>query len=134
MSTSESLNFEAWLKSAYRETGDFTVLIVLVQIGEGTVTPVSSTYVHVIGDELSWPEFSGLMAKSGCKWDGVAIFPETGAGGGPIPDMLAKVRLRDVEARVGDDRIHINDGHFFDIWGRRMKVEEAVPAAVTTRQ
>jgi hypothetical protein len=134
LSTSESSNFESWLKSAYRETGGLTALIVLVQIGEATVTPVSSTYVHLIGDELSWPEFSALMAKSGCKWEGVVLFPETDAGGGPIPDMLAKVRLRDLEARIGDDPIHINQGHFFDIWGRRMKVEEAMPAAAPTRQ
>ncbi len=134
MSTSELLNFESWLKSAYRETGGFTALIVLVQIGGDTVTPVSSTYVHLIGDELSWPEFSGLMAKSGREWDGVVLFAETEAGKGPIPDMLARVRLRDAEARIGDDPIHINDGHFFDVWGRRMKVEETMPAGVRTRQ
>jgi hypothetical protein len=26
--------------------------------------------------------------------------------------------------RLGEDRIHINEGHFFDVWGRRMRVEE----------
>lgn len=134
MSTSEPLNFESWLKFTFHETGGFTALVVLVQIGEDTVMPVSSTYVHLIGDELSWPEFSVLMAKSGRKWDGVVLFAETNGGSGPIPDMLARVRLRNVEARIGDDLIHINDGHFFDVWGRRMKVEETVPAAVDTRQ
>lgn len=134
MSTSELLNFEPWLKSAYRETGGFTALIVLVKIAGDAVMPVSSTYVHLIGDELTWPEFSALMAKSGHKWDGVVLFAETEAGRGPIPDTLARVRLRDVEARIGDDPVHINDGHFFDSWGRRMKVEETVPAAATTRQ
>ena len=134
MSTSELLNFDSWLKSAFRETGGFTALIVLVKIGGDAVMPVSSTYVHLIGDELTWPEFSALMAKSGHKWDGVVLFAETEAGRGPIPDMLARVRLRDLEARIGDDPVHINDGHFFDSWGRRMKVEETMPAAAPTRQ
>ena len=128
------MNFEPWLKSAYGETGGFTALIVLVRIGESTVTPVSSTYVHLIGDDVSWPAFSSLLAKSGQAWDGVAVFVETDDGKGPIPDALARIRLRDVEARIGDDRIHINDGHFFDSWGRRMKVEETTAAGVNSRQ
>jgi hypothetical protein len=134
LSTSELLNFEPWLKITFHETGGFTALIVLVRIGHEIVTPVSSTYVHMIGDELSWPEFSGLMARSGCRWDGVVLFPETEGGRGPIADTLARIRLRDTEARIAGDRIHINDGHFFDIWGRRMKVEETLSEALKTRQ
>ena len=134
MSISEPLDFEPWLKAAYRETGGFTALIVLLAIGEEKVTPVSSTYVHLIGDDLAWAEFAGLMAKSGRAWDGVVLFAESSDGHGPIPDMLARIRLRDVEARIAEDPIVINEGHFFDRWGRRMKVEETVPAGLQTRQ
>ncbi len=134
MSTSEPLNFEPWLKSAFRQGGGFTVLIILVQIGEETVVPVSSSYVHLIGDDLHWAEFSGLLAKSGRKWDGVVLFAESEAAGGPIPDALARVKLREAEARVAGDPTSINDGHFFDAWGRRMKVEETLPETLKTRQ
>lgn len=134
MSTSEPLNFEAWLKSHYGQTGGFTALIVLLEIGEERVSAVSSTYVHLIGDELGWADFAALMSKSGRVWDGVVLFPETSDGHGPIPDMLARIRLREAEARIAEDPIHINDGHFFDRWGRRMKVEETAPAVQQTRQ
>jgi hypothetical protein len=102
----------------------FTALIVLVKIGGDTVTPVASTYVHLIGDDLSWSEFSALLARSGQAWDGVALFAESAEGGGAIPDALAKIKLREIELRLGEDRIHINEGHFFDVWGRRLRVEE----------
>lgn len=120
MSISE---FEPWLRGAFRGTGGFTALIVLVKIGDDTVKALSSTYVHLIGDELTWPEFSALIAKSGVKWDGVAIFQEWDEG--PIPDAMARVKLREREVQIADDPACINEGNFFDIWGRRMKVEEA---------
>lgn len=123
MSISRLSDFEPWLKTAYRETDGFTALVILVRIGEETVTPVASTYFHLIGDDLSWPDFSALLARSGQTWDGVVLFPESD-GKGPIPDALAKIKLREIELRLGDDRIHINEGHFFDRWGRRMRVDE----------
>ena len=134
MSTSDVLDFDGWLQVFFRQTGGFTALIVLVGIGGERVAAVSSTYVHLIGDDLRWTEFAALMTKSGRPWDGVVLFPETTDGHGPIPDMLARIRLRDVEARIAEDPIHINDGHFFDRWGRRMKIEETVPASLATRQ
>jgi hypothetical protein len=124
LSISSSADFEPWIKSAYREMQGFTALIVLVKIGEDTVTPVASTYVHLIGDDLCWSDFSALLSRSGQSWDGVAIFAESAKSGGPIPDALAKIKLREIELRLGEDRIHINEGHFFDVWGRRMRVEE----------
>lgn len=124
MSTYSLPDFEPWLKSHIGETGGFTALIVLVTIGAETVTPVASTYVHIIGDDLPWSEFSALLGRSGQKWDGVAIFSETTGNGGPIADPVARIKLRGIEQKLADDRIHINDGHFFDVWGRRMLVEE----------
>lgn len=122
-------DFELWVKAAYRETQGFTALIVLVKIGTDTVTPVASTYVHLIGDDLAWSDFSALLARSGQSWDGVALFAESAKDGGPIPDTLAKIKLREIELRLGEDRIHINKGHFFDRWGRRMRVEATEKSA-----
>ena len=124
MSTSRSSEFESWRKAAYRETEGFTALVILVRIGGDTVTPVASTYFHLIGDDLTWSDFSALLSRSGQTWDGVVIFPESDRGKGPIPDALAKIKLREIESRLGDDRIHINKGNFFDRWGRRMRVDE----------
>lgn len=129
MSISESIHFEPWLKSAFTETGGFTALIILVRIGDATVAPIASTYVHAIGDELSWKEFSAMLSQSGQPWDGVVIYCETDGGKGPIPDALARIKLREAELRIGDDRLAINDGHFFDTHGRRMRVDEVEPAA-----
>ncbi len=36
----------------------------------------------------------------------------------------ARARLRSVEARVRADRLVLNEGEFFDAWGRRLKIEE----------
>jgi hypothetical protein len=124
LSTSERLSFEPWLKSAFADTGGFTALIVLVRIGEAAVTPVVSTYVHAIGDDLSWKDFSNILSQSRRKWDGVVIFCETDGGKGPVPDALARNKLRQAELRIADDRLAINDGHFFDARGRRMRIDE----------
>jgi hypothetical protein len=32
--------------------------------------------------------------------------------------------LRELEARLDEDRLVLNEGHFFDKWGRRLKIEE----------
>ncbi len=37
----------------------------------------------------------------------------------------AAEELRALEDRVNEDRMVVNEGHFFDNWGRRMKVEPA---------
>jgi hypothetical protein len=123
------LHFDPWLKSAFAETGGFTALIVLVRIGETSVTPVASTYVHAIGDELGWKDFSAMLSQSRQTWDGVVIFCETDGGTGPIPDALARIKLREAELRIGDDRLAINDGHFFDTHGRRIRIDEVEAAA-----
>jgi hypothetical protein len=37
------------------------------------------------------------------------------------------VALRALERRVIEDRMTINEGHFFDAWGRRLRIEEVQP-------
>jgi hypothetical protein len=119
--------FDDWVVEEYNRTGGFTALIVLVQIGGLSVLPLRSTYVHVIGVETRWQELSGLLASAGIRWDGVLIEPVSSDGGGPVEDPAARDALRVLERRVIEDRMAINDGHFFDAWGRRLRVEEAHP-------
>lgn len=38
-----------------------------------------------------------------------------------------RTKLHELERRVVEDRLVINEGHFFDKWGRRLKVEESLP-------
>jgi hypothetical protein len=119
--------FDDWVVDQFHRSGGFTALIVLIGIGDFTVTPQRSTYVHVIGDEITWVQLCGLLASAGVKWDGVLIEPLSAEEGGPIDDAAAKRALYALERRVIEDRLAINSGHFFDQWGRRMQVEEAQP-------
>ncbi|PSC04021.1 hypothetical protein SLNSH_15535 [Alsobacter soli] len=122
MSTSD--DFDGWIKAAFAETGAFTALVLLVRIGRRKVTPLRSTFVHVIGDELDWGQIARLFSSAGVTWDGAAFFPECARQGGPLDSAAARLKLRMLETRVHDDRLVLNEGHFFDAWGRRMRVDE----------
>jgi hypothetical protein len=119
-------DFDRWFVDEFTRTGAFTALTVLVEIGETQVTPLCSTYFNVIGGEVGWHEIVAMLAGSGKEWDGAAFFPIVAADGGPLDNPTAQLRLRDLEGRVDDDRLVLNEGHFFDKWGRRMKIEEVV--------
>ena len=127
MSTSERArpgsDFEPWLGRTFAENGAFTVLAVLVEIGGTQVTPSCSTFFNVIGDEAQWSEIVALFAGAGREWDGAAFFPVRAAAGGPLDNATARFRLRELEARLAQDRLVLNEGQFFDKWGRRMKIE-----------
>ncbi|MDX2203194.1 MAG: hypothetical protein NW223_10620 [Hyphomicrobiaceae bacterium] len=123
MSTSEDTEFNAWLSSMVREHGEFTVLVVLTDIGERSVTPLCSTYFHVIGDEVDWDDITTMFAGSGQDWKGAAFFPTKARDGGPIDNPTARLRLKELEAGVAANRMLLNDGHFFDTLGRRIKIE-----------
>ena len=125
MSRSES-SFDAWLAGEFARTGGFTALVVLVAIGELTVTPLRSTWFHVIGDATGWTEIVELLSSAG-PWDGALFAPRTGRDGGPLTDAAARIELRDLGDRVIADRTVLNEAHFFDRQGRRMRVDE-VPA------
>ena len=130
MSTSEHMpanDFERWLAEEFGERGAFTALVVLVEIRETQVTPLCSTYFNIIGDEVEWSDIVVMFAGSGRPWDGAAFFPVIAIDGGPLDNPSARLRLRDLEARVDGDRLVLNEGHFFDRWGRRMQIEEVAP-------
>jgi hypothetical protein len=117
--------FDDWIVKEYRRRNGFTALILLVSTANLSVLPLRSTFTHMIGDELDWHQFSMLMRGAGVAWDGVLIMPVSDEDGGPIEDRRAAEELRTLEDRVNEDRMVVNEGHFFDNWGRRMKVEPA---------
>ena len=117
-------DFDRWVSAEFSKSGPFTALAVLVEIAGSRVAPLCSTYFNVIGDEVDWGEITVLFAGSGQQWDGAAFFPERSTGGGPLDNPNARLRLRKLEERLDDDRLMLNEGHFFDKWGRRMKIEE----------
>ena len=60
------------------------------------------------------------------SWDAVVFFAKRDfRTGGPLGNPAARLLLLDQEAKVREDRLAINAGHFFDAWGRRMRVDEA---------
>ncbi|GGF86858.1 hypothetical protein GCM10007301_53470 [Azorhizobium oxalatiphilum] len=116
-------DFEPWLRETFADEGSFTSLVILVEIGETHVAPLASTFLNFIGDEITWPQVVSLFAGSGRKWDGVAFFPQLD-GEGPLENDDARTRLRSIEQRVREDRLVLNEGQFFDGWGRRLQIEE----------
>ena len=126
MSISESAatDFDRWIADEFARAGAFTALVVLVSIDGSRINPLCSTYFNVIGDEVDWGEITVLFAGSGAQWDGASFFPVVAADGGPLDNPTARAKLHEVETRLDDDRLVLNEGHFFDKWGRRMKVEE----------
>jgi hypothetical protein len=120
-------DFEGWLAREFAATGAFTAFVILVEIAGTQVTPLCSTYFNVIGDEVAWSEIVTMFAGAGRTWDGAAFFPTVAAHGGPLDNPTARLRLRELEARVDADRLVLNQGHFFDAWGRHMTIEEVTP-------
>ncbi len=123
MSISDLTEFDSWLREMVREHGEFTVLVVLTKIGERKIDPLCSTYLHVIGDEVDWDEIKVMFAGSGHDWNGAAFFPTKARNGGPIDNPTARARLAELEAKVTEDRMILNEGHFFDLEGRRIEIE-----------
>lgn len=122
-----STQFNNWIAEEFDESGPFTALVVLVTIGNLAVLPLRSTFFHVIGDEVDWLAFSSMMRGANVEWDGAMIMPLRDEDGGPMPDEFARAELRALEKRIVEDRMVLNEGHFFDKWGRRLKIEEAQP-------
>ena len=117
-------DFDRWLADEFVQTGAFTSLVVLVSITETKVLPLCSTYLNVIGTETDWGEIVVLFAGAGREWDGASFFPVTAPDGGPLDNPTARLQLRELEGRLDANPLVLNEGHFFDKWGRRLKVEE----------
>jgi hypothetical protein len=120
-------DFEPWLAEEFAARGAFTAFAILVEIDDTQVTPLCSTYFNVIGTEVTWGEIVVMFAGAGADWHGAAFFPMTSDDGHPLDNPTARLRLRELEARLDDDRLVLNEGHFFDKWGRRMRIDEVTP-------
>lgn len=128
MSRPERTDFDDWLADMVSRHGEFTALVILTEIGERSVAPLCSTYLHVIGDEVDWEQISVMFAGSGRNWDGAAFFPTKARNGGPVDNPTARLRLAELEAKVRADRMVLNEGEFFDTEGRKIKIEPIVDA------
>ncbi len=117
-------DFELWLAAQFEETGPFTVFIVLVRIAGDEIVPLKSSYAHMIGDGMAWPEMRDLLDGARSSWDGVAFFVGLGHAGGLLPDEAATRKLKEVEADVTTDALTLNRGLFFDREGRQLRVDE----------
>lgn len=124
ISDAPGCDFDRWIVDEFAASGAFTALIVLVDIGDTKVMPLCSTYLSVIGDEVLWGEMTVLFAGAGVAWTGAAFFPVVAKGGGPLDNPAARTALHALEERVSADRLVLNEGHFFDQWGRRLSIEE----------
>lgn len=120
-----AVDFDHWIGGEFRRSDGFTALVILVAIADVAVTPLRSTYFHVIGDDVDWARTSAMLASAGVSWDGAVFSPLASATGGPVGDAEARAALRLFEREVIADRLRINEAHFFDRLGRRMKIEEA---------
>lgn len=125
MSVPALTDFDDWLIGTFARVGPFTVLIILVDIGDISVTPLRSTYLHVVGDEIRWPEMARLFDGAGVAWNGAAFFQAD--RGGLVVDAEAKRRLASLVRHVNEDRKILNDGEFFNPQGLRLKLEEIAP-------
>jgi hypothetical protein len=121
-------DFDRWLSEQFADTGTFTALLVLLDVAEPRVTPVCSSYVNVIGDEIDWDEMTVLLQGSGVAWDAVAFFVEVADGGGALTSVEANRRLEVLAKAIEVDRLHLNRGLLFDRLGRRLRVEEMMPS------
>ena len=117
-------DFEQWLSAQFAGSGPFTMFIVLVRIAGDDVVPLKSSYAHLIGDDMNWPEMQRLLDRAGTAWDGVAFFVGLGHAGGPLPDAAAARKLSEVEADVKADPLALNRGRFFDRHGRHLHIDE----------
>lgn len=115
-------DFDDWIIATHAEAGDFTMLFVLLGVGETTVEPRRAAWLHVMGDETRWPEMKRLFIGAGVAWDGV-VFYRAGREG-LVPDNTARARLAALTARLHEDRSLIRDGFFFNADGLTMQLEE----------
>ena len=121
----QATDFDDWIVSTYDDAGSFTMLFVLVHIGETNVDLLRSAYLHVVGDELRWPEMVQVFRGAGVNWSG-AVFFRAGREG-LVEDGEAKARLNALVRKLHEDRSLIRDGEFFNNQGLRMQIEELKP-------
>ena len=107
MSTSERTDFDDWLHRELHAQRSIYRIVVLVEITETMVSPLCSTYFHVIGTEIDWSDMTLLLAGSGREWQGAVFFADPGGGKGPLDNVTARIKLQALEEALDKDRLHI---------------------------
>jgi hypothetical protein len=118
-------DFDEWLVDTFAHTGAFTLLIVLVEIGETTAALLASSYLHVIGDETRWPDMVSLFEGAGAAWNGAALYQADRAG--LVSDDVARRRLQELMRHLEGDRSLLKHAEFFNPRGLRLKIEAVAP-------
>ena len=119
-------DFDEWLVETFARVGPFTVLIVLVEIGETTAGLLRSSYLHIVGDETRWPDVLEMFAGAGAAWNGAAFYQADRAG--LVRDPVARHRLQSLMRHLEGDRALLKHADFFDGRGLRLKIEEITPS------
>jgi len=119
----EETEFDHWVAAKFTQSGAFTALVVLVAVGTRQVTPLCSTYFNVVGDQIDWEEIAVLFAGSGADWNAAGFFAATAPNGGPLDNPNARLKLRELEARLDQDLLVLNEADWFDKRGRRLRSE-----------
>jgi hypothetical protein len=115
-------DFDDWLVETFARVGSFTMLIVLVEIEETSVSLLASSYLHVIGNETRWSDMMDLLSDSSVPWNGIAFFQ--GDRGGLIDDATARQRLLSLTRHLEKDRSILTHSEFFNARGLRLKIQE----------
>ena len=115
-------DFDEWLTGTFDTAGPFTILFVLVAIGETRVDLLRSAFLHVIGDEMRWPQMAALLDGANVEWSGVVFF--RAGREGLVEDDQARDRLASLVRKLREDRSLIRDGEFFNRDGLRLAIEE----------
>ncbi|MDB6181290.1 hypothetical protein [Paracoccus fistulariae] len=118
-------DFDDWLRATWAETQGFTLLMVLIGLGEGRVDLLRSAYLHVIGDDLTWNEMVRHFDSSGEAWDAVAMF--RAGREGLVAHDVAKDRLDALMRAMNGDRTLIRDGEFYNRDGLMLRLDDAEP-------
>ncbi|WFU73420.1 hypothetical protein [Bradyrhizobium sp. CB2312] len=122
MSSACVTDFDDWLVETFARVGSFTMLVVLVDIGEMTLSPLSSSYLHVVGDETRWRDMLDLLSGAAAAWNGAAFYRADRAG--LIDDQLARQRLASLTRHLERDQSLLIHSEFFNAQGLRLKIEE----------
>jgi hypothetical protein len=115
-------DFDDWLVETFTRVGSFTMLIVLVEIGETSVSLLASSYLHVIGNETRWTDMTDLLSGSSVAWNGAAFFQ--GDRGGLVDDATARQRLSSLTQHLEKDRSLLTHSDFFNAQGLRLRIEQ----------
>jgi len=115
-------DFDDWLVDTFGRVGSFTMLIVLVEIGETSISLLASSYLHVIGNETRWADMTDLLSRADVPWSGAAFFQ--GDRAGLIDDATARQRLSSLTRHLKRDPSIFKNAEFFNAQGLRMRIDE----------